>query len=249
GATVPRCPIGASLSADPGELPAARKLDELEAGLRAYAEAGCDFLEINESCPNTEESRDDEAGGLFDKLVERLRHVSSRFLARRDRPLPVIVKFSTDTDPEQIPHLLDVLLELGFDGVNFGNTSTDYAAIRSRVRPEERRLYDHFVARYGGGVSGRPLKGRSLALVRAAADYLVEADVEREFHVVRTGGVETAADVTASLAAGASLVQWYTGYFEAFARYGHRVYHELYEGLVESAPAPRAEPATAEAER
>jgi dihydroorotate dehydrogenase len=58
--------------------------------------------------------------------------------------------------------------------------------------------------------------------------------VRREFHLVRTGGVEGAEDVRLSLDAGASLVQWYTAYFEAFALHGDDLYRILYEELLQS---------------
>ncbi|MEO1082782.1 MAG: hypothetical protein AAFY88_00925 [Acidobacteriota bacterium] len=51
------------------------------------------------------------------------------------------------------------------------------------------------------------------------------------YHIIRVGGVEDAQDVADSLAAGASLVQWYTGYFEAFGRDGHRLYTRLYRDI------------------
>ncbi len=49
--------------------------------------------------------------------------------------------------------------------------------------------------------------------------------------MVRTGGVESAADLRRSEDAGVALQQWYSGYFEAFARWGHAVYRELYRDL------------------
>jgi dihydroorotate dehydrogenase len=225
-ARVDGCPLAASVAADPlPELSTQRKLADLVAGLETYAAAGVDVLEMNESCPNTEADDD------FAALLERLGYVAEHFLAHRRRPVPVIVKFSTDTEPAQVPQLLDALLDLGFDGVNFGNTSIAYGRLRASISPAELPLFDHFVKTFGGGVSGRPLREGSLALVETAVRHLERNRLAREFHVVRTGGVESAGDVAASLAAGASLVQWYSGYFEAFARHGHRVYAHLYDGL------------------
>jgi dihydroorotate dehydrogenase len=212
------------------------------AGLESFAEAGVDFLEINESCPNTE-----QGPVTASDLAQRLAALSRRFLARRSRPLPVVVKFSCDTDPRQVPELVRMLVAEGFDGVNFGNTSQRYGELRPAIAPSERRLYDLFSARFGGGVSGRPLKEVSLALASAAVaaaaregapgraqESAQESAQERgqaEFHVIRTGGVETAADVRASEAAGVSLNGWYTGYYEAFGRRGHGLYEAILEEL------------------
>lgn len=224
----PGVPLGVSTAAAAG-LPEDAALDGLLAGLAAFDRAGADFLEINESCPNTE-------GGVpvaaeWRALMHRLERIAEGFLARRRRPLPVIVKFSVDTDPAEVPALVDALAELGFDGLDFGNTSTDYPGLRTAIAPAERRLYDHFVKRFGGGVSGRPLRERSLALARAAAERLREHPPAHEMHVVRTGGVETGTDLAASEAAGIALDGWFTGYFEAFSRNGHGLYRAVYDEL------------------
>lgn len=218
----PGCPIGASLACV-GDEPFATLLD----GLAAYRDAGVDFLEINESCPNT-----GEASPAWDELRHRLEAVATGFLARRDRPLPVVVKFSNDTLPTEVPTLLDTLVELGFDGVNFGNTSTAYDRHEAAIDPAERRLYRHFTTTFGGGLSGRPLAADSFRLLTAARSHLDRNPPGREFHLIRTGGVETAADVAQSLAAGASLVHWYTGYFASFAVHGHGVYRWVFDELL-----------------
>ena len=229
----PGCPVAASAAVCPDPAVAAEdKLEQLVAGLERYRAAGVDLLEINESCPNTA----DDPGG-FEQMRARLSYVAEHFLTRRlegrQRVLPVVVKLSCDTAPDDVAPVVASLIELGFDGVNFGNTSTAYARHRKRIARAERGLYDDFTRAFGGGVSGRPLKDDSLRLVTAATAHLERHPPGREFHVVRTGGIEDAADVRASLAAGASLCQWYSGYFEAFARHGHRVYLRLYEELAE----------------
>ena len=219
-----RCPIGVSLSADPG-AEAEPALDGLVGGLEAYERAGVDFIEINESCPNTE-----DGAASLDGFSSRVSALAERFLSRRERALPVLVKLSTDSDPGRLPAIITQLIELGFDGLVLGNTSTDYDNIRREITLPERRLFNRFSKRYGGGVSGRPLRRRALELVKAAAAVVREQKAD-DFHLVRVGGVESAADVQASLEAGASLVQWYTGYFEQFGRHGHDVYRRLYRRL------------------
>ncbi len=83
-----------------------------------------------------------------------------------------------------------------------------------------------FSRRLGGGVGGRPRARRSLGLASRAAELLRDKP-DREFHVVRTGGVGSGEDLRRSAEADIALVQWYTGYFEAFARHGHGLYREL----------------------
>lgn len=220
---IPGMPIGWSLMGAP-ELDGEEKLQKLVEGMRAFEQAGVDFLEINESCPNTEEGKPQDSG-----LAERLTYIKEHFLDSRKRNLPVIVKFSTDTEQQQVPELLQLLISLSFDGVNFGNTSTQYSKHRAAIHPKEQKLYDYFTQKFGGGISGAPLKNDSLALGSLAAQYLRFNKPSHEFHVIRTGGIETWADLAASEQAGISLNQWYTGYFEQFAQHGHQIYERLFQ--------------------
>ncbi|MFY9457971.1 MAG: hypothetical protein WAP23_03560, partial [Candidatus Spechtbacterales bacterium] len=216
-----KCPVGWSVMGSP-DLQGEQKLLSLVHGMWLYDYADVDFLEINESCPNTAHGRPQD-----DDLANRLRYVAEHYLDKRSRRIPVIVKFSNDTELAQVPALLDLLFELGFDGVNFGNTSTAYAEIRERIRPSERKLYDFFTGTFGGGVSGALLKERSLALCARAVEYLMAGPPSQEFHVIRTGGIESWEDVWESEGIGVRLNQWFTGYFEKLALHGHDVYRKF----------------------
>jgi len=218
------CPLGASVSAEPG-LEADTALPELLEGLWQYADAGVDYIELNESCPNVP----GHAGqaSLDDDLLRRLDSVATQFLARRGRTLPVVVKLSTDTSLDQLPVLMQALIDRSFDGVILGNTSTRYDQLREQMHQDDRKLFDYFTSTFGGGVSGAVLRASSLASCAAAVQSLTQLRAEHEFHVIRCGGVATAEDLAASAAIGVSLNQWYVGYFEGFATHGHRVYREL----------------------
>ena len=122
---------------------------------------------------------------------------------------------------------MDALFSLGYDGVNFGNTSTNYAEARMNIHDKEQKLFDYFTTTYGGGVSGKPLQEKSLRLATAAVKYLRQGPPAQEFHVIRAGGISSVEDLIASDAAGVSLNQWFTGYFENFAKEGHDVYRSL----------------------
>lgn len=228
-----RCPIGTSVMGSP-DLTGVQKLSKLVGGMCAYERAGVDFIEINESCPNTDHVSSRQ------ELVERLQYVKTQFLDhrvtdafRRVRPMPVIVKFSNDTHPRDIPFLLDTLFSLGYDGVNLGNTSTQYNHYGEDIHPREQGLYEYFTKTFGGGISGAPLREQSLALAATAVQYLRKSSPAHEFHVIRTGGIFDAEDIRSSEASGISLNQWFTGHWEAFARHGHRLYDDLYNTYVE----------------
>ena len=219
-------PIGASLAALPGE-DGARAGELLIEGMSRYEDAGVDFIEINESCPNTGEELLEGEG-----LAQRLQFVSEKFLQKRSRTLPVILKFSPDMNAERLEDLIPLLFRFGFDGVNFGNTSTCYSEIEDEICPREQELFRFFTTHFGGGIGGLPLRAPSLELVRKASRIVKEqGDASKEFHIIQTGGVHCGEDVADSLAAGASLCGWYTGYFSAFASQGHDLYQTLYKDL------------------
>lgn len=221
------CPMVASVSAEPG-LDETLALPELVEGIRQYEAAGVDIIELNESCPNVPGHH---GPTLDDGLVRRLEYVREHVLLRRTRNMPVVVKFSTDTDVKQVEELVRLLVTLGYDGVILGNTSTQYQRIRERLHIDELRVFDYFTATFGGGVSGRPLKEASLALCVEARRVVDVIRPAQEFHVIRTGGVETADDVLASRRAGIVANQWFSGYFEAFGRHGHDLYTVLADRL------------------
>jgi len=222
-------PIGWSLMISPDIMPE-NQLLYLVRGMKLYQRAGVDFLELNESCPNTDHS--DEG------LEKRLRYISENFLRERKRKIPVIIKFSIDTKKENIPYLLDTLFDLNFDGVNFGNTSKDYNAMRIRIHPREQKLFDYFTQNIGGGVSGAPLKEKSLEICACAVEYRNKANPPQEFHIIRTGGIDTVQDIIDSNNVGVSLNQWFSGYYHNFAKYGHNVYRNFFSIPLEKGAEP-----------
>lgn len=221
---IPGCPIGASVSAEPG-LDADIAVAELIDGMNMYADAGVDYIELNESCPNVPGHAHGEA--LDADLVRRLDIIASQVLSRRDRHLPVVVKFSNDTSIEQLPGIVRALHERGFNGIIVGNTSTRYAEHVAMIDGRDRALYDYFTATYGGGISGAPLRSDSLACCGVAIAARDACGAGDAFEVIRCGGITSAEDLAASAAVGVRLNQWYVGYFESFSRVGHRVYREV----------------------
>jgi len=213
----PGFPIGVSVALDP-ELKLSEALQRLLEGLRLYSAAGVDFIELNESCPNIPHDPSWRA------LEFRLRWIAEHFLSRRERSLPVVVKISTDTPVEVLPALLELLLQLGYDGITIGNTSTAYEALLPTIAPSERHLYTWFWHRFGGGISGAPLAHRRRQLISLSAQWIARHATAREFHLLAVGGIMNPTDLREVLSAGASLAQWYTGYLHALATHGDAVY-------------------------
>ncbi|MEI6088859.1 MAG: hypothetical protein WCR42_00250 [bacterium] len=223
------CPIGASIAPVPETINISAATGLVE-GLNIYERANVDFVEINESCPNVVHTKGESNDcGLDSALIERLEFVSEYYIKKRIRKFPIIVKFSVDTNPALVPDLIKLLINLGYDGANFGNTSLNYENAERFLHKREIRNFRKFTAKFGGGVSGTPLKKLSLELASAARKTVDEINPDREFHIIRTGGIETAEDIKESKNNGIALNQWFTGYFEAFSENGNQLYKEIFK--------------------
>jgi len=141
------CPVGVSISSDPSQN-GIEALEGIVKGLELFTNADADFIELNESCPNVEHSHSDEFINNIDKsLIDRLEFISKNRKKMHSKHIPIIVKFSNDTLAEQVPELLNLLITLGFDGVNFGNTSTNYSKHREQLKKEEIKMLCHSICR------------------------------------------------------------------------------------------------------
>lgn len=225
------CPIGLSISAQPENSQQSAIIELIEA-FKLIEKSQVDFIELNESCPNVAHSHSGEKIGNLDKnLIDRLELISNEFLKKRMRNLPVIVKFSNDTNPNQVDELVELLLNLNFDGINFGNTSTNYNLIKEMLHKQDYRNFEFFTRNFGGGVSGSVLKNQSLHLCSIAIQKKISIANSSQFVIVRTGGIENSEDIQKSNDVGIDLNQWFTGYFEMFSKYGHNCYSKIYENL------------------
>jgi dihydroorotate dehydrogenase len=175
-----------------------------------------DYIAVNVSSPNTPQLRElqqaDQLSSLLAALQEHNRTLQE--VHQRPRPVPLLVKLSPDLSREQLESSVDVLLRLQIDGIIATNTTTS----RDNLTTDQRR-----VAACGeGGVSGEPLKHRSTRMV-ADLYKLTKGAVP----IVGVGGIFTAEDAWEKIAAGASLVQLYTG----FIYRGPGIAREINEGL------------------
>lgn len=221
-----QCPVGVSISASP-DLLERETIGNLIVNFKLLEKTQVDFIELNESCPNVEH-KEKKFGDLLDEsFLLRLEIISNSVLKKRKRQLPVILKFSTDTQPSQVEAIVNICIDLGFDGINFGNTSTDYSFCEKFIQEKELPHFKYFTTNFGGGVSGIPLKEKSLNLCKAANSVLKEKTLSKEFHIIRTGGIFTNEDIAESKKCGVALNQWFTGYFHNFGLYGHKLYEKI----------------------
>ena len=156
-----------------------------------------DYFVVNVSSPNTPGLRDLQVVSELRPLLAAVRATLDRVVT--ERHVPLLVKIAPDLSDEDVDAIGDLALELALDGVIATNTTLSRAGLAT---PEET------VAAIGaGGLSGAPLKERSLHVLRR-----LRARVGSKLTLIAAGGIETADDAWERLCAGASLLQIYTGF-------------------------------------
>jgi dihydroorotate dehydrogenase len=155
-----------------------------------------DYVVVNVSSPNTPGLRDLQA---TDKLRPILAGVRAALdLASPRRRVPLLVKIAPDLADPDVDAVADLALELGLDGIIATNTTISRAGLHDSAA----------VADAGpGGLSGAPLKQRSLEVLARLHDRC-----GRRLTLIAAGGITTPADAEARLAAGATLLQAYTAF-------------------------------------
>jgi len=182
-----------------------------------------DYIAVNISSPNTPGLRDLQQGESLEALLtalqarnrvlssERVLSTAFRRPSRRGMPAkagtqnalgtqnekPVLVKIAPDLDDRSIEDIVETCIRLGVSGIIATNTTVSRDGLRTRG-------VDQIGA---GGLSGRPLASRSNEIIRS-----IYRLANGNLPIIGVGGVFTAEDAFAKIAAGASLVQAYTGF-------------------------------------
>jgi len=173
------------------------KVDDLGAVVADYEASfdavrdHADFVVVNVSSPNTAGLRTMQAREHAQTLLGSLR--------RRGPGVRLLVKIAPDLDDAQIEDVLSVVDEVKIDGVIATNTTVQRAGLATPPARVE--------AIGAGGLSGAPLRARSLEVVRR-----VRARLGRRVAVVGVGGIARASHALDMIRAGADLVQMYTGF-------------------------------------
>jgi len=210
----PRCVLGVSIGKS--------KITPLEEATQDYVASFeliydvADYVAINVSSPNTPQLRQLQQSEQLSSLLQALqaRNRELQVKTQRARPVPLLVKLSPDLTRDELEQIVEVLKSLQIDGIIATNTTVT----RDNLRTEHSR-----VAAFGeGGLSGAPLRSRSTQMI---------ADLYRltngRIPLVGVGGIFTAENAWEKIAAGASLVQLYTG----FIYQGPGIAHEINRGL------------------
>jgi dihydroorotate dehydrogenase len=156
-----------------------------------------DYLVVNVSSPNTPGLRNLQAVDKLRPLLVAVRQACDAVVT--GRRVPLLVKIAPDLNEADIDAVADMALELGLDGIIATNTTISREGLASSPAEIE--------AVGAGGLSGAPLRERSLAVLRR-----LKARVGDKVVLIAAGGIADAADARARLAAGATLLQGYTAF-------------------------------------
>ena len=182
----PDVPIGVNIGKTK-VVPAKKAVDDYRESARLVGSLAT-YLVVNVSSPNTPGLRDLQA-------VESLRPIL--VAVREETTTPVLVKIAPDLSDSDIDEIADLAVELGLAGIVATNTTVSRAGLAT---PGAAELGP-------GGISGPPLARRSAEVLRRLYTRVGDRLV-----LISVGGIETPDDAWERIAAGASLLQGYTGF-------------------------------------
>jgi dihydroorotate dehydrogenase len=176
------------------DTPNDRAADDYLACLRAvYSRAS--YVTINVSSPNTTGLRDLQNEHALAALLALVKTEQSKLADRHGKYTPIALKLAPDLDHASLEAIARILVAHRVDAVIATNTTLARDGVHGMRHADEK-----------GGLSGRPLRERSTAAVRALACALDGA-----LPIIGVGGILTGADAREKIEAGATLVQLYTG--------------------------------------
>ena len=161
-----------------------------------------DYIALNVSSPNTPNLRDLQRAENLEELIGALMD-QNRILSHAK---PILVKIAPDLTSSEIDEIVDLCVRLDVSGIIATNTTVSREGLKSK----------NAEALGVGGLSGRPLAKRSNEVIRS-----IYRRTEGQLPIIGVGGIFTPEDAFEKIAAGACLIQAYTGFIykgPSFAR-------------------------------
>jgi len=150
-----------------------------------------DYFVVNVSSPNTPNLRALQDKEPLTKLLSVLKSENSKQSIQK----PILLKIAPDLSNDQLQDIIDIVSNTKIDGVIATNTTISREGLSSNNKTEI------------GGLSGKPLTGRSTEVIRFLAEKSNKA-----FPIIGVGGIHSVADALEKFEAGADLIQLYTGF-------------------------------------
>ena len=167
--------------------------DYLECLRKVYPYAS--YVTVNISSPNTQNLRQLQGASELDSLLAQLKDEQKRLADQHGRYVPLALKIAPDIDNDQIHDIAGALLRHRIDGVIATNTTLNRRGVEGMKHALE-----------AGGLSGEPVFELSNIVIRA-----LKKELGDEVPIIGVGGILRGQDARAKIAAGAQLVQLYSG--------------------------------------
>ena len=176
------------------DTPMERAIDDYLYCLRmVYPHAS--YVTVNISSPNTQNLRSLQEGQALENLLEALSRERHDCADAHGRRVPIAIKIAPDLDQSDVQFIADAACQHDMDAIIATNTTTSRTGVEGLPHADE-----------AGGLSGAPLRERATRVVTWLANAL-----GGHLPVIAVGGIMRAEDAVEKIAAGASLIQLYTG--------------------------------------
>lgn len=160
---------------------------------KVYASAS--YITVNISSPNTKNLRALQEKDALSNLLATLKTEQEKLAQQHGRYVPIALKIAPDLDEPQVNEIADLLIAHKIDGVIATNTTLARGTVAGLPNADET-----------GGLSGAPVRNQSTIVVQQLSKRLDGA-----LPIIGVGGILSGADAVEKIAAGASLVQVYSG--------------------------------------
>ncbi|HBI09489.1 MAG TPA: quinone-dependent dihydroorotate dehydrogenase [Franconibacter pulveris] len=161
---------------------------------KVYPYAG--YIAINISSPNTPGLRTLQYGEALDDLLSAIKEKQRDLQNRHHKYVPLAVKIAPDLTEEELIQVADSLVRHNIDGVIATNTTLDRSLVQGMKHCDET-----------GGLSGRPLQLKSTEIIRR-----LSLELNGALPIIGVGGIDSVVAAREKMAAGATLVQIYSGF-------------------------------------
>ncbi|HAW3395754.1 TPA: quinone-dependent dihydroorotate dehydrogenase [Escherichia coli] len=161
---------------------------------KIYPYAG--YIAINISSPNTPRLRTLQYGEALDDLLIAIKNKQNDLQKIHQKYVPIAVKIAPDLSEEELIQVADSLVRHNIDGVIATNTTLDRSLVQGMKNCDQT-----------GGLSGRPLQLKSTEIIRRLSQEL-----NGRLPIIGVGGIDSVIAAREKIAAGATLVQIYSGF-------------------------------------
>ncbi|MDO9205250.1 quinone-dependent dihydroorotate dehydrogenase [Methylotenera sp.] len=153
------------------------------------------YITVNISSPNTKNLRALQEKEALSHLLATLKLEQTNLANQHAKYVPIALKIAPDLECEQVSEIADLLMEHKIDGVIATNTTLSREMVLGMKNADET-----------GGLSGAPVRVKSTLVIQQLSQRLQSA-----LPIIGVGGILSSADAVEKIAAGADLVQVYSG--------------------------------------